>query len=77
MPAVSPHSMSKPTHTAATGHRIAAMVSGVTLLLIILLLPVTVHAQYRCVENGKTLYTDKPCADSASPNTAPLGMASE
>jgi len=21
-------------------------------------------AQYRCVENGKTLYTDKPCADS-------------
>lgn len=51
------------------------MLSCVALLLISLLLPVTVHAQYRCVENGKTLYTDKPCADSASPNTAPLGNA--
>lgn len=29
-------------------------------------------AQYRCVENGKTVFTDKPCASQAAP-TAPVG----
>lgn len=38
------------------------------LLLCALILGATspVFAQYRCVENGKTLYTDKPCGEQAA-----------
>lgn len=67
--------MNKPANSVTTGYRTSAMLSCVALLVLSMLLPSDVHAQYRCVESGKTLYTDKPCADSASPNTAPLGNA--
>ena len=33
-------------------------------------------AQYRCVENGKTLFTDRPClTDAPSPENPPKGNA--
>lgn len=38
-----------------------------TTLLIGLLISSSAVAQYRCVENGKTLFTDKPCASEAVP----------
>lgn len=34
------------------------------LLLVLCLLPQSVLAQYRCVENGKVNFTDRPCADA-------------
>ena len=38
-----------------------------TILLIGLLISPFAVAQYRCVENGKTLFTDKPCASDVAP----------
>lgn len=29
------------------------------------------HAQYRCMENGKVLFTDRPCESAAPPAAAP------
>ena len=37
-------------------------------LLGLLLSPIAM-AQYRCVENGKTLFTDKPCASDDAPSS--------
>lgn len=32
-------------------------------------------SQYRCLDNGKTLYTDKPCDGAEKPNIQPSGSA--
>lgn len=44
----------------------------VVLLLLGLVLAPVANAQYRCVENGKTLFTDKPCVSEAT-STVPRG----
>lgn len=37
----------------------------------VLLTPLCSWAQYRCVENGKTVFTDRPCStESAVPSTS-------
>lgn len=45
-------------------------------LLSLAVMPVAV-AQYRCVENGKTVITDRPCASNTSSSTLPAGNASK
>lgn len=42
-------------------------------VLATLLTPSLASAQYRCVENGKTLFTDKPC--NSEPTPPPVGSA--
>lgn len=37
------------------------------LLIIFLLLPISAFAQYKCVENGHTLYAERPCDHFAKP----------
>lgn len=44
----------------------------IVLLLAGMLLAPEVFAQYRCVENGKTTFTDKPCAGDVAP-VPPVG----
>lgn len=40
------------------------------------LLATTAHAQYRCVENGRTILTDRPCAsEQAQANPRPQGKS--
>jgi len=39
----------------------------IVILLSFLVSPIAL-AQYRCVENGKTLFTDKPCASNEAPS---------
>jgi hypothetical protein len=42
--------------------------------LIICFLSSHVHAQYRCTENGKTVFTDRPCATTEAPAQASPGQ---
>ena len=44
----------------------------VALLILGLLVAPLANAQYRCVENGKTVFQDRPCA-AEPPPTAPTG----
>lgn len=42
--------------------------------LVILLISPSAWAQYRCVENGKAIFTDRPCASEPTPSM-PIGNA--
>lgn len=45
-------------------------------LWVLLLLSSSASAQYRCVENGKTVFTDRPCP-SDSPSSVPSNQGSQ
>lgn len=51
------------------------MLSCVAPLVLSLLLPSAAHAQYRCVENGKIQYGDKPCDGIEKSVAQPIGNA--
>lgn len=40
------------------------MKNRLSFVVALCLLPLSVSAQYRCVENGKTIFTDSPCANA-------------
>lgn len=56
----------------------SAMVARIARFIVVLITAVFVSpltwAQYRCVENGKTIITDRPCAGDVAPS-APTGNA--
>jgi hypothetical protein len=49
------------------------------LMWVLLLAPLSAWAQYKCVENGRTVYADRPCSGNAKllvlPNDAPVSSA--